>query len=166
MEECTASSQVGAFIFAFLLVFLIHAAPMAYVFKRWGYRYCLGLLPAAFCALGVASYLSLKAPCGIVQSEGIAIFIAAGFYVICYLLIMFFKPDLKFSFIAWGEAIVPVFLTFPIYGAIFAVLWLLSSKGRDRLLMDTGKKVSLKHRTLETLAHGVFIILFGIYVAS
>jgi len=165
MNECSTGEQIAAFVFGFLFFFLIHAAPMAYIFKRWGHRYCLGLLPAAFCALGAASYFSFEISCGLIQSKQMAVFLAAMFYGICYLLLVFFKPDMAAPGVLWGDAIIPVILSTPAIGAIAAVVWLLLSLRRDRLLMVTGEETTLRNKIYETLAHGVMIILFGVYIA-
>jgi hypothetical protein len=165
MDACTTGSQIAAFVFGFLCFFLIHAVPMAWLFKRWGYRYYLGLLPAAFCAMGAATYFSFKVSCGTVGFEHPITYAAAALYAICYLLLIFFKPDMEVPGPGGGEVIVPFILSIPSVGAVAAVVWLLLSLGRDRLLMVTGKETPLRYRAYETLALGVSIILGGAYVA-
>ncbi|WP_340119100.1 hypothetical protein [Pelagibius sp. 7325] len=165
MDECSTGELIGSFVFFFLLIVLIHAAPMAWLFKRWGYRYYLGLLPAAFCAMGAATYLSFKVSCGTAGFEHPITYVAAAFYAVCYLLLVFFKPDMAVPGEAGGEVILPFILSIPSVGAVAAVVWLLLSLGRDRLLMVTGKETTLRYRAYETLALGVIIILGGAYVA-
>lgn len=161
MSECSTSGQILKSAIFFLLIFLLHAVPMMCLFRRWRWRYYLGLLPATFCALGAASYFSFEVSCGLMLSQKLAILVSAFFYSICYLLFIFFKADLSNPKIGWGDAIIPFVLCIPLIGAIVATLWILFSVGRDRLLLDSGKEISTKDRMSETLVHVVMIIIAG-----
>ena len=157
MTECTTGSHVAGMLGGFGLVFVLHAAPLACVFVRWGHRYYWGFLPATFSALVIVFGSEMDSPCAIIQTEFTSVMIAAVFYSISYLSLIFFKPGLHFGAL-FGEAHVPFVLVAPLVGALYASVWLLLSLGRDRLLMDTGETVTLKERLIETFVHGVLAV--------
>jgi len=90
-------------------------------------------------------------------------YLAGAFYGACYLSLIFFQPDMELEKL---QMLLLFFLCIPLLGAIVATVWLMLSLGRPRLLLDTGKDLSLKERRYGTLAFAVMFILFGIYVAS
>ncbi|WP_340120192.1 hypothetical protein [Pelagibius sp. 7325] len=163
MDECSTGELIGSFVFFFLLIVLIHAAPMAYLFRRWGQRCLLGLVPAALCAMGTASSLSYDLPCGLIESKQVAFILAAASFSVCFLMLVFFKPDLR------GDhrftTIFLAILCFPLLGAIVATVWLFLSMGRSRVLLDNGRAVPIKDRFIETLFYVGVIIFLAAYIA-
>lgn len=165
MTECTTGSHVTEMLVGFVSVFVLHAAPLAYVFVRWGHRYYWGFLPATFSALAIVSGTETDSPCAIIQPEFDSVMLAAVFFSISYLSLIFFKPGLHFLALC-GEAHVPVVIAWPVVGALYASAWLLLSLGRDRLLMDTGETVTFKERVIETFVHGVLAVAVCVLVAG
>lgn len=165
MIECTTGSHMTELLVGFVLLFAVHAAPLTYLFVRWGHRYYWGFFPSAFSAMAFVALAGFDLPCAIIQTEFLSVVLGAVFVSISYLSLIFFKPDLHFLAL-FAEAHVPAVLAMPVFGALYAAVWLLLSVGRDRLLMDSGETVSFKMRLFETLAHGVLAAAGCVLVTS
>lgn len=163
MTECTTGSQVTGLFVAFVLVFVIHAPPLTYLFVRWRQRFYWGLFPAVFSALSVLPALDAYSGCAVIQTESLSVLLAFGCYFFSWIFLVFFKPILRFSM--GREEHIPVVIALPGFGALYAVCWLLFSLGRKRLLMDTGEPVTCKERTEETVILGVGIGILAAMVA-
>ncbi len=165
MTECTTGSHVTGLLFGFVFYFAMHAVPMTYLFVRWGQRYYWGFLPAVFSALIFLPGFDADSPCSVIQSEFLSSMLAALFASASYLSLVFFKPRLHLGAL-FGEALIPVVLAIPLVGAVSAVVWLLLSLGRERMLLDQEIQVTFKFRLLETLGHSVVVAAACAFLAS
>ena len=160
MTECATGSHVAGFFAAFVVFCVIHSVPLAFLFVRWKQRYYWGFFPAIFCTLGLMSALDLDSPCSLLDAEHLSVFLAATFYSIGYMALVFFMPHLHLAG-RHTEALIPFILVLPLLGAAFAVVWQLMSIGRKRLLWETGRQLTLKDRLIEMTLQASVIILFG-----